>query len=37
MGAIEGLVIELAGQASHDELLAVRTCRGVLGLRGSSE
>jgi len=33
LGAIEGLVIELAGQAPHDELLAARASAGVLGLR----
>ncbi|MFL5911864.1 MAG: TetR/AcrR family transcriptional regulator [Gaiellaceae bacterium] len=32
LGAIEGAVIELAGQAPHDELLAARTAAGVLGL-----
>jgi AcrR family transcriptional regulator len=32
LGAIEGLVIELAGQAPHDELLAARAAAGVLGL-----
>ena len=32
MGAIEGAVIALAGQAPHDELLAARTVAGVLGL-----
>ena len=32
MGAIEGAVIALAGQAPHDELLAARTGAGVLGL-----
>src|SRR2546426_8796760 len=31
-GALEGAVIALAGQASHDELLAARTVAGVLGL-----
>jgi AcrR family transcriptional regulator len=31
-GALEGAVIELAGQAPHDELLAARTVAGVLGL-----
>lgn len=31
-GALEGAVIALAGQAPHDELLAVRTVAGVLGL-----
>ena len=34
MGALEGAVIELAGQAPHDELLAARTVAGVLGLDG---
>jgi AcrR family transcriptional regulator len=33
LGALEGAVIELAGQAPHDELLAARTVAGVLGLR----
>jgi AcrR family transcriptional regulator len=31
-GALEGAVIELAGQAPHDELLAARAALGVLGL-----
>jgi AcrR family transcriptional regulator len=33
-GALEGSVIELAGQAPHDELLAARAAAGVLGLDG---
>jgi len=32
MGALEGTVIELAGQAPHDEQLAARAVAGVLGL-----
>ena len=32
VGALEGAVIELAGQAPHDELLAARAAVGVLGL-----
>jgi AcrR family transcriptional regulator len=32
VGAVEGAVIAVAGQAPHDELVAVRTARGVLGL-----
>jgi hypothetical protein len=32
LGAIEGLVINLAGQAPHDAVLAERAARGVLGL-----
>jgi AcrR family transcriptional regulator len=32
MGALEGAVIALAGQAPHDELLAARAVAGVLGL-----
>jgi AcrR family transcriptional regulator len=32
LGAIEGLVIELAGRAPHDEQLAARAAAGVLGL-----
>jgi AcrR family transcriptional regulator len=32
VGAMEGAVIELAGQAPHDELLAARAVAGVLGL-----
>jgi AcrR family transcriptional regulator len=32
VGAVEGAVIELAGQAPHDELLAARAAAGVLGL-----
>jgi AcrR family transcriptional regulator len=31
-GAMEGTVIELAGQAPHDEVLAARAAAGVLGL-----
>jgi AcrR family transcriptional regulator len=34
VGAVEGTVIQLAGQAPHDELLALRTVAGVLGLDG---
>jgi AcrR family transcriptional regulator len=34
MGALEGAVISLAGQAPHDELLAARAAAGVLGLDG---
>jgi hypothetical protein len=32
IGAMEGTVIGLAGQAPHDELLAARAAVGVLGL-----
>jgi AcrR family transcriptional regulator len=32
MGALEGAVIALAGQAPHDELLAARAVAGMLGL-----
>ncbi len=32
IGAIEGVVIELAGHAPHDEVLAERAAAGVLGL-----
>jgi AcrR family transcriptional regulator len=32
VGALEGAVIGLVGQAPHDELLAARACAGVLGL-----
>jgi AcrR family transcriptional regulator len=32
IGAFEGAVIALAGQAPHDELLAARAAAGVLGL-----
>ena|SRR5436190_4929778 len=32
VGALEGTVIALAGQAPHDELLAARAVAGVLGL-----
>ena len=32
MGAIEGAIIALAGQAPHDEVVAERVARGVLGL-----
>jgi AcrR family transcriptional regulator len=33
IGALEGTVIQLAGQAPHDEVLAARVAAGVLGLR----
>src|SRR3954469_18802386 len=33
VGALEGAVIALAGQAPHDELLAARVAAGVLGLK----
>ncbi len=33
IGALEGTVIGLAGQAPHDELLSARAAVGVLGLR----
>jgi AcrR family transcriptional regulator len=33
VGAIEGLVIELAGRAPYDEQLAAKAAAGVLGLR----
>jgi AcrR family transcriptional regulator len=36
LGALEGAVIALAGQAPHDELLAARAVAGVLGLDGPS-
>ncbi|HEY5192566.1 MAG TPA: TetR/AcrR family transcriptional regulator [Solirubrobacteraceae bacterium] len=32
IGALEGLVIQLAGRAPHDEMLASRAAAGVLGL-----
>ena len=32
VGAMEGAVIELSGQAPHDEELAARAAAGVLGL-----
>jgi AcrR family transcriptional regulator len=35
IGALEGIVIGLAGQASHDELLAQHAIAGVLGLQPS--
>jgi AcrR family transcriptional regulator len=35
VGALEGAVIALAGQAPHDETLAVRAVAGVLGLEAS--
>jgi AcrR family transcriptional regulator len=35
-GALEGTVIQIAGQAPHDEVLAVRAIAGVLGLDRSS-
>ena len=34
LGALEGAVIALAGQAPHDELLAARAVAGVLGIDG---
>jgi AcrR family transcriptional regulator len=34
VGALEGAMIGLAGQAPHDELLAARVAAGVLGLEG---
>jgi AcrR family transcriptional regulator len=34
LGALEGAVIELAGQVPHDEALAARAVAGVLGLDG---
>ena len=37
MGALEGAVIGLAGQAPHDELLAARAAVGVLGLHPPTE
>lgn len=36
LGALEGAVIELAGQAPHDELLAVRATAGVLGIASAA-
>jgi hypothetical protein len=36
LGALEGAVIELVGQAPHDELLAARVAAGALGLGGVS-
>jgi AcrR family transcriptional regulator len=36
LGALEGAVIELAGEAPHDELLAARAVAGVLGLQAPS-
>jgi AcrR family transcriptional regulator len=35
VGAMEGAVIELAGKAPHDEVLATRAVAGVLGLPGT--
>ena len=37
VGALEGTVIALAGQAPHDELLAARAAAGVLGLDPASQ
>jgi AcrR family transcriptional regulator len=37
MGALEGAVIELAGQAPHDEELAARAVAGVIGVSPSPE
>src|SRR3954449_6747507 len=36
MGALEGTVIAVAGQAPNDQLLAARAVAGVLGLDGSA-
>jgi AcrR family transcriptional regulator len=36
LGAVEGVVISLAGQAPHDERLAAAVARGVLGLPGAA-
>jgi AcrR family transcriptional regulator len=36
LGALEGAVIELAGQAPYDEVLAARVAAGVLGLDGDT-
>ncbi len=36
IGALEGVVITLAGQAPYDELLAARTVAGVLGVGSPS-
>ena len=33
VGALEGVVIQLAGQAPHDEVLAERVVRGLLGVQ----
>src|SRR5438034_2124487 len=33
IGALEGAVIQLAGEAPHDELLAARAVAGVVGLQ----
>jgi AcrR family transcriptional regulator len=35
VGALEGAVIQLAGQTQHDELLVARAAAGVLGLGGA--
>ena len=32
IGAMEGTVIQVAGQAPHDEVLAARAAAGVLGI-----
>jgi hypothetical protein len=37
MGALEGAVIALAGQAPHDERLAEQTVRGILGVDAPAE
>lgn len=37
MGALEGAVISLAGQAPHDELLAERVILGVLGIHDPAD
>jgi AcrR family transcriptional regulator len=37
VGALEGAVIALGGQAPHDEVLAARAVAGVLGLEGQTD
>jgi AcrR family transcriptional regulator len=37
VGALEGSVVALAGQAPHDEILAARVAAGVLGLDPAAE
>jgi AcrR family transcriptional regulator len=37
VGAIEGVAIEIAGRAPHDELLAARAAGGVLGIEPLSD
>jgi AcrR family transcriptional regulator len=37
LGALEGTIIQIAGRAPHDEVLAARVAAGVLGVQSSRE